>query len=92
MNKRELIAEVASKSNLSKSDTERVVNATFDTIANTLGTGDDVSIFGFGKFTTSERQASKGRNPRTGQPIDVPASRTAKLRVSRQLKAAVNGR
>jgi DNA-binding protein HU-beta len=92
MKKSELIASVATKTNLTKAETERVVKATFDTITDTLGEGDDVRIVGFGTFTTSKRQSSKGRNPRTGQPITIPASTTAKLRVSRQLKDAVNGR
>ena len=90
MNKSELIASVAEMTNLTRAETERAVKATFDTITDTLGSGNDVRIVGFGTFTTTRRQASKGRNPRTGQTIDIPASTTAKLRVSRQLKDAVN--
>ena len=92
MKKKELIASVAEKTSMTKTEIERVVKATFDTITDRLGAGDDVRIVGFGTFTTSKRQASKGRNPRTGQPITIPASTTAKLRVSRHLKEAVNGR
>lgn len=92
MKKSDLITRVAATANLTKADAERAINATFGTITDTLQSGDDVRLVGFGTFTTTQRAATQGRNPRTGQPISIPASRTAKFRVGKQLKQAVNGR
>ena len=75
MNKTELIAIVAEHSGVSKKDAERVINATVDTITQSLMKGEKVQLSGFGIFETKERQARVGRNPLTKQSIEIPASR-----------------
>ncbi|WP_350333932.1 HU family DNA-binding protein [Coralliovum pocilloporae] len=91
MNKNELIAKVAETSELSKAAAGQAVEATFDAIADALKSGDEVRIIGFGNFSVTERAASEGRNPRTGEPIQIPASKTPKFKAGKGLKDAVNG-
>ena len=74
MNKTELIAEVAVKAGLSKKDAEKALNATIDAIADALAAGDKVQLVGFGGFETKKREARMGRNPRTKETIQIPAS------------------
>ena len=74
MNKTELIAEVAKKCGLSKKDAEKSVNATFDTIAEALCGDDKVQLVGFGSFETKKREARMGRNPRTKEVVEIPAT------------------
>ena len=74
MNKTELIAEVANRTGLSKKDAESAVNATMDTIADTIAAGDKVQLVGFGTFESKERGARTGRKPSTGEIIEIPAS------------------
>lgn len=90
MNKNELIAAVADEAGLSKADSEKAVNAVFDAIADSLKKGDEVRLMGFGSFAVSERAASEGRNPRTGEKIRIPASKQVKFKVGKGLKDAVN--
>lgn len=90
MNKNELIAHVAEKSSLSKSQAAQAVEATFDAISDALKSGDEVRIVGFGSFAVSERAASEGRNPRTGEAIKIPASKAPKFKPGKGLKDAVN--
>ena len=90
MNKNELIAAVADKTNLAKSDATAAVEALFDVVTGALKEGDEVRIVGFGTFVVSERKAGKGRNPQTGEEIDIPASKAPKFRAGKQLKDAVN--
>lgn len=90
MNKTELVAEVARRANISKEAAAEAVDATFDNITSALRRGDTVRIVGFGNFQVAERKASSGRNPRTGQTIDIPASRVPKFRAGKALKDAVN--
>ncbi len=89
MNKTELIAEVAAKAGLSKKDAEKAVNATFDTITNTLANGEKVQLVGFGGFETKNREARMGRNPKTKEAIEIPASRVPVFKAGKALKDKV---
>ena len=89
MNKTELIAAVAERSGMTKKDAERVINATVDTITTSLVSGDKVQISGFGIFETKEREARVGRNPRTKETIEIPASRVPTFKPSKALKDIV---
>ena len=89
MNKTELIAQVAEKTGLSKKDTESIINAAVDTIAATMAQGDKVQLSGFGIFEVKDRQARVGRNPKTKEAIEIPASRQPVFKPSKALKAIV---
>ena len=89
MNKAELIAAVAEKTGTSKKDSEKLVNAVLDTITETLVAGEKVQLVGFGSFETKERSAHVGRNPRTNETMEIPASRVASFKVGKALKDAV---
>ena len=89
MNKTELAAAVAEKTGLSKKDAERVVAATLETITQTLQKGEKVQLSGFGIFETKEREARVGRNPRTKEAIQIPATKTPAFKASKTLKDAV---
>ena len=91
MNKSELIAAVAEATGISKSDASSAIDATFDVISDVLTNGDDIHLTGFGSFTIAECAARKGRNPRTGKPIKIVASRQPKFKASKGLKDAANG-
>lgn len=90
MNKNDLIADVAERTGMSKAGAAQAVEATFDAISDSLKTGQEVKIIGFGNFSVSQRAASKGRNPRTGEIIDIPASKSPKFRAGKGLRDAVN--
>lgn len=90
MNKNELIAAVADKTSISKGDATAAVEAVFDVITGALKEGDEVRVVGFGTFVVTQRKAGKGRNPQTGEEIDIPASKAPKFRAGKQLKDAVN--
>ena len=90
MNKNDLIAAIASSAGLSKSDATRSLESLLDTIINALKRGEKVSIVGFGNFSITERRATVGRNPRTGESIQIPASKRPKFSVGKALKEAVN--
>ena len=90
MNKAELIAEVAVKAGLSKKDSEKAVNAALDTITDTLQTGEKVQLVGFGVFDVKERGTRMGRNPRTKEEIEIPASRVPQFKAGKALKEAVD--
>ena len=89
MNKTELIAAVAEKAGMTKKDAERVVNATIDTIAQNLLKGEKVSLSGFGIFEVKAREARVGRNPRTKETIQIPATRMPVFKASKALKDSV---
>ncbi|MBO6503719.1 MAG: HU family DNA-binding protein [Kordiimonadaceae bacterium] len=91
MNKNDLIASVADAADLSKADAGKAVDAVFDAIAGALASGGDVRLVGFGTFSVANRAATKGRNPRTGEEIDIPASKQPKFKAGKGLKDAVNG-
>ena len=90
MNKKELIEAVAEQADLSKSKAELAVNAFLQATQDALVSGESVQLIGFGTFTVSERAARKGRNPQTGQEIEIPASRVAQFKAGAKLKEAVN--
>jgi DNA-binding protein HU-beta len=89
MNKSELISAVATKSGLTKKDAGAAIEATIQTITETLAKKDSVALIGFGTFSTSERAARDGINPSTGAKIKIAASTVAKFKVGATLKAAV---
>ena len=89
MNKTELIAAVAEKAGLTKKDAERVINATVETITESLRKGDKVSVSGFGIFEVKAREARVGRNPRTKETIQIPATKLPAFKASKTLKDAV---
>lgn len=90
MNKNDLIHTVATKTGLTKADASKAVGAVFDSVTETLQKGKEVRLVGFGTFTVAKRKASKGRNPRTGDAITIPASKQPKFKAGKGLKDAVN--
>lgn len=90
MNKTELIASVAEKSGTTKKDAERVVNATLDTIAAELAKGNRVQLSGFGIFEVKSRQARVGRNPRTKEAVEIPATKQPVFKASKVFKDTVS--
>lgn len=90
MNKTELIASVATAAGVTKKDAERIVNATFDTIAAQMAAGERVQVSGFGIFETKERQARVGRNPQTKATIEIPAATLPTFKPAKALKDAVS--
>ena len=90
MNKTELVAAVAEKVGLTKKDAERVVNAAVETITETLVKGEKVQLSGFGNFEVKAREARVGRNPRTKETIQIPATRLPAFKASKALKDAVS--
>lgn len=90
MNKADLIDMVAGKADLSKTDAASAVEAVIDGITSTLKQGDSVTLVGFGTFSVSERAARTGRNPRTGDVITIPASKSPKFKAGKALKDALN--
>ena len=92
MNKNDLIAKVADLTDLTKADTSRVVDSIFDVIEQALTFEDEVRLVGFGTFSIAKRAARTGRNPRTGEPMQIPASIRAKFKPGKGLKDSVNKR
>ena len=90
MNKTELIAAVAEKAGLTKKDAERVINATFESITASLVKGEKVQVSGFGIFEAKTREARVGRNPRTKEAIQIPATRLPVFKASKVLKDTVS--
>ncbi len=89
MNKSELISVVAEKAGLTKKDTEKVVNAVFDGIGEALSKGDKVQVIGFGTFDVRDRKAREGRNPATGDTIEIPAVKVPVFKAGKALKDSV---
>jgi len=90
MNKADLVNSVASKTGLSKADASRAVDATVEAIEDALRGGDSVSLIGFGTFSVKHRAARMGRNPQTGQQIQIKASNVPGFKAGKSLKDAVN--
>ena len=90
MNKGDLIESVADAANLSKADAGRAVDAVIDSISGALGKGGTVSLVGFGTFTVKDRKARTGRNPRTGETINIAACKVPGFKAGKALKDAVN--
>jgi DNA-binding protein HU-beta len=90
MNKQELIAAVAEKTGLTRNDTAKAVETLLETITIQLQKGAEVRLVGFGNFSVSRRKASTGRNPRTGEPMNIKATSQPKFRPGKLLKDSVN--
>ena len=90
MTKADLIESLATKLDFQKSMAERIVNTVFDDIEVALKKGDKVNISGFGTFAVSDRKARQGRNPKTGETIEIPASKSAKFKAGKNLKDKLN--
>ncbi len=90
MNKTELVAAMAEKAGLSKKDAEAALKAFTDTVAEELKKGDKIALVGFGTFEVSERAAREGRNPQTGEPMKIAASKAPKFKAGKALKDAIN--
>ena len=89
MNKTELIAEVANKAGLSRKDAEKALSAVVETITEAVVKGDKVQLVGFGSFETKQREARTGRNPKTKETIEIPATRVPVFKAGKALKDAV---
>ncbi|HIX52985.1 MAG TPA: HU family DNA-binding protein [Candidatus Lachnoclostridium stercoripullorum] len=90
MNKTELIAEIAERAEISKKDAEKALKAFTDVVADELVKGEKVQLVGFGTFEVSERAAREGRNPKSGEPMKIEASRSPKFKAGKALKDLVN--
>ena len=92
MNKAELVAAVADKAELTKKDAEKAVKAFVDVVTEELKKGEEVQVVGFGTFKVTDRKSREGRNPKTGEVIQIPASKTPSFTAGAELKKSVNGR
>jgi DNA-binding protein HU-beta len=90
VNKNDLVSAIAASTGISKSDGAHAVDAILNSIAGALKDGDEVRLPGFGTFSVRQRKASEGRNPRTGEPIQIPASKLPKFKAGKILKEALN--
>ena len=90
MNKTELVAAMAEQTNLSKKDVEAALKAFIDVVAEELKKGETVQLVGFGTFEVSERAAREGRNPQTGETMQIKASKTPKFKAGKALKDMMN--
>ncbi len=90
MNKAELVAAMAEKTELSKKDAEKALKAFTDVVAETLKKGDKIQLVGFGTFEVAERAAREGRNPQTGETMKIAASKAPKFKAGKALKDDIN--
>ena len=90
MNKAELVAAIAEKTELSKKDTEKALKAFVDVVAEELKKGEKIQLVGFGTFEVSERSARTGRNPQTGAEMTIAASKAPKFKAGKALKDSLN--
>lgn len=90
MNKSELVDAIASSAGLTKEQAAKAVNAFTESVQGALQRGDDVVLVGFGTFSVKERSARTGRNPKTGEPIEIAASKVPSFKAGKGLKDAVN--
>ena len=91
MNRNELVSHVVAETSATRASAERMVAAVFSAIADALGREEPVIIAGFGKFDIRSRAARQGRNPQTGEPVAIPASKVPSFKAAKALRAAVNG-
>ena len=91
VNKLELIAMVSDETGLTKTEATKAVESVFSAISKALRSKQEVRVSGFGSFVVADRKASKGRNPRTGVELDLPASSSVRFKPGKGLKDAVNG-
>lgn len=90
MNKAELVDVVAKEAQTTKKDAEMVINSMMDTIVKSVASGEKVTLVGFGTFEARQRKARVGRNPKTNEPLQIPAKRVAGFRVGKEFGEAVN--
>lgn len=90
MTKAELVEDVARAAELTKKDAERLVELVFESIVETLNQGEKIELRGFGSFRVRERGARRGRNPKTGDPVDIPAKRVPYFKPGKELKELIN--
>lgn len=90
MTKAELVEDVARAAELTKKDAERLVEIVFESIIETLNQGEKIELRGFGSFRVRERGARRGRNPKTGNPVDIPAKRVPYFKPGKELKELIN--
>ena len=90
MNKKELVAAIAAKAELTKKDAEKAVDAFIETVESELKAGEKVQLVGFGTFDVTARAAREGRNPRTGKTIKIKAMKAPKFKAGKKLKDALN--
>jgi DNA-binding protein HU-beta len=91
MNKNDIAEAVAEATDTSKADAAKAVDCVFDAISAALKSGDSVQLIGFGSFSVADRAAREGRNPRTGETLQIAASKQPKFKAGKALKEAVNG-
>ena len=90
MNKQELIAAIAEKAEMEKDDAKKALNAFIEVVGDELKKGEKIQIIGFGTFAVSERAAREGRNPQTGETMEIKASRNPKFKAGKALKDSLN--
>ncbi len=90
MNKGELIDNIAKDTNMTKADSEKILNSILNTITDAVAAGDKVTLIGFGTFSVSNRAARQGRNPQTGQSIQIPARKVVKFKAGTKFIEATN--
>lgn len=90
MNKNDLISAVSESADISKADATKAVDSVFSNITGSLQSGNEVRLVGFGTFSVAQRKATTGRNPRTGEAIQIKASKQPKFKAGKALKDAVN--
>ena len=90
MTKAELVEDVARAAELTKKDAERLVEIVFESIIETLNRGEKIELRGFGSFRVRERGARRGRNPKTGDPVDIPAKRVPYFKPGKEMKELIN--
>lgn len=92
MTKAELVEEVAKAADLTKKDSEVIVDEVFRNIILALNRGDKIELRGFGSFRVRKRDARRGRNPKTGEPVDIPAKTVPYFKPGKELKELINGK
>ncbi|NDF17461.1 MAG: HU family DNA-binding protein [Verrucomicrobia bacterium] len=90
MNKADLVNSVSEKTGLTKTKSNQVIDVVIETISESLKSGEKVTLVGFGTFTTSQREARRGRNPKTGQTLEIPAKKVPKFKPGTELSKNVN--
>ena len=90
MNKSELIAAIAEKANINKTDAEKTLKATLESITETLQKGENIALIGFGTFSVTDRSARTGRNPQTGEELEIKAKKVAKFKPGKAIDELLN--
>lgn len=90
MNKAQLVEKVAQKTKTTKQMSEQILDATLEVIQKAVSQGDEVKLVGFGTFSRSVRKQRKGRNPKTGEPVEIPKAKVPKFRPGKEFKDKIN--